>query len=74
MDDTYFLRCTFIKCKLIYLGGDYGWDACKFAEDCELSLGGPALRVHKFMKHVRMVKEPTPETSAPIPGTSGLIH
>lgn len=48
LDDTHFQDCTFENCRLVYLGGDFGWGNTSFI-NCTLVLQGAPARTQKLL-------------------------
>jgi hypothetical protein len=73
MDGTFYLKCRFTKCTLLYAGGDYGWEDCVF-DGCTVKLAGSAIRVREFLGHCHLLKESSPDAPQNIVNTGGLVH
>ncbi len=71
---TMYVKCTFVKCDLIYFGGDNPLINCHI-ENCNITITGEAGKVLGFMQAVGMI---TPPPQAP-PAVgqrpdSGILH
>ena len=53
-DGKRYVGCKFVRCTLVYSGGDWSWDKCSF-DDCSFSFEGAAQRTLAFVKYLEVV-------------------
>jgi hypothetical protein len=74
LDGKMFINCAYTNCKIVYSGGDYGWERTTFT-NCEVSLAGAARRTMDLLTHFGIFKpqggqQPLPQTFP----SSGVIN
>jgi hypothetical protein len=80
MDDKNYIGCTFVKCHIVYAGGDFSWVNSQF-EECSTSFTGQAAKTIAFLQNVGVLpkvdggmKNP-PNTTDPLAGNDdGKVH
>jgi hypothetical protein len=63
-DKTAYISCKFIKCHLIYMGGDFSLLNCKL-DNCPITITGPAGKTLEFMQCVGMITPGAPPPQPP---------
>jgi hypothetical protein len=71
---TAYIRCTFIKCQIIYMGGDFSLLNCTL-DNCQITITGEAGKTLSFMQAVGMLAPPPaiPPAVSQRPDT-GALH
>jgi hypothetical protein len=70
MDNRFFINCKFTDCKLVFAGGDTGWENTHFT-NCLIQFQGSAQRTVGFLQQFNMmtvdtskaVKQPSPNSA-----------
>ena len=74
IDDKFFLNCQFVKCELIYTGGDFAWRNTTFV-DCKLTFDGPAGRTLNFLRAFNLLKDSVGvQAGSPAVPQAGTVH
>lgn len=73
---TAYIRCKFINCNVIYMGGDFQVINCQF-QNCQITITGEAGKVLQFMQMVGMLQAThippqVPPAVAQIPEPGGV--
>ena len=54
VDGKFFIGCKFTGCRLLYCGGDFGWQNTQF-QDCNMQFEGTAAKVVKFLQYFELL-------------------
>lgn len=68
-----YVSCKFVKCHLIYLGGDFSLLNCNI-DNCQITITGEAGKTVAFMQAVGMIVPPQPPPSVAQLPESGTLH
>lgn len=72
-DKTAYISCKFVKCHLIYMGGDFSMLNCNI-DNCQVTITGEAGKTLQFMQMVGMIQPnpPVPPAVGQRPETNAL--